>query len=419
MPTLPPGPTYGRLAQTVLLAKDPLGVMRRTKARFGPVFTLRTTGGAPIVVIAVAEEAARVTALDPGRAHAGAARREILPYASVRSVFGGDDEAHRASRGRVHDLLTPAAVARIEPEIPAIAERHAASWPTGRPFGLRVRLRDIADEVWIRLLLRPHDDARVDAMMRAVRSMLRTPGNPPLPPPGEDTGVMGKISMRLFAQRQGAFADLIKQEIAERRAGADGNGDGLFARFAASDLTPDEVVDELTVVTAAANEAMGTALTSVVERLAHHPDLAARFAEAGSADPTWQPVVDESLRLHPVAMAAARKLTQPETIGGFDLPAGTSLMAPSQLLHRDPSQFADPDAFVPDRFADGPFGPFFPFGGGARACVGRHLGNAELRAVVPAVLRTRTLKPVFSAPERQVQRATVLTPAHGALMRAS
>jgi cytochrome P450 len=420
---LPPGPQMGRLAQTTLLARDPLGVLRRARARYGPVFTLRLTNGGPVVVVGVAEDLARVTELDPGSAHAGVARRRVLPFASPRSVFGGDDEAHRAARLRVHDALTPAAVARIEPAIAPIAERHAASWPAGRPFKLRVRLRDVADEVWVRLVLRPRDEARVDALVRAARRALRTPGNPPVPPPGEGHGVLGTVATKGAELRLAPFADLVKAEVAERRAGGTGelpgDADGLLARFAATDLDPEAVVEELTVVTAAALEATASGLTSVTERLAHHPELAARFAGSGGEDPQFGPVVDEALRLRPVAMGSLRRLTRPITVGGHELPAGATLLAPSLLLHHDPAQFTDPDTFVPQRFEGGVYGPFFPWGGGARACVGRHLGQAELRQVVPAVLRTRRLRPVMREVERPVERATIIAPQRGALVVAT
>ena len=181
---LPPGPQQSRLAQTVMLARDPLGSLQRMRSRFGPIFTVRTTNG-PVVVVGDADELARLTGLDPGSARAGEARRRVLPQASERSVFGGDGEAHRAASARVHDALTPAAIRELLHEIAAIAERHAFAWPARRPFKLRVRLRDVADEVWVRLVLRPRDQARTEALIRAARHLLRTPGNPPLPPPGD------------------------------------------------------------------------------------------------------------------------------------------------------------------------------------------------------------------------------------------
>src|SRR5215210_5634293 len=100
--SLPPGPTQGRVSQTVMLASDPLDVLRRLRSRFGPIFTVRSTDG-PMVVVGVADELARLTELDPGSAHSGDARRRILPQAAPRSVFGGDGEANRAASARVYD----------------------------------------------------------------------------------------------------------------------------------------------------------------------------------------------------------------------------------------------------------------------------------------------------------------------------
>ncbi len=44
---LPPGPTAGRLPQTVAFAHDPLGVLRRAQARYGRVFTRRFVPSGP------------------------------------------------------------------------------------------------------------------------------------------------------------------------------------------------------------------------------------------------------------------------------------------------------------------------------------------------------------------------------------
>ena len=121
-----------------MLASDPLRVLRALRSRFGPVFTVRSTNG-PMVVVGAAEELTRLVELDPASAHAGDARRRILPQASPRSVFGGDEEAHRAASARVYEALTPDAIAALETDIAAIAERHAASWPHRRPLKLRAR----------------------------------------------------------------------------------------------------------------------------------------------------------------------------------------------------------------------------------------------------------------------------------------
>ncbi|HEV7563313.1 MAG TPA: hypothetical protein VGO24_07400, partial [Solirubrobacterales bacterium] len=95
---LPPGPDDGVLAQTIRFHRNPLGFLRAAQAEYGDLFTIRLLTARPLVVVADPDAVEALLAADYGRAHAGEARRRILPFASTRSVFGGDGEAHRAAR---------------------------------------------------------------------------------------------------------------------------------------------------------------------------------------------------------------------------------------------------------------------------------------------------------------------------------
>jgi cytochrome P450 len=168
----------------------------------------------------------------------------------------------------------------------------------------------------------------------------------------------------------------------------------------------------------AAQEPPAIALTWLLDRLGRDPELAAAFLAEPEGE-TADAIVKETLRLQPPAAGALRKLTVPRRVGGHDLPAGVDLMVPSTLLHRDPRGFDDPDAFRAARWraSPPPHAPYFPFGGGARRCVGEHLAHAELATVAPAFLRTARPVPIAREPERMIQRATVLVPKRGLLAR--
>src|SRR3954452_22687675 len=91
----PPGPGHLAAVHAAAYHRDPLGVLRRARARYGPVFTLRVKD--PVVF--VADPAAVATIPELG--HAGAARRVILPLASPRSLFGADEAEHRSVRADI------------------------------------------------------------------------------------------------------------------------------------------------------------------------------------------------------------------------------------------------------------------------------------------------------------------------------
>jgi cytochrome P450 len=411
MPASPPGPTAPAFAQTVLYHRDPLGVLLRARARYGPVFTLRMPLKGPMVCIAAPDAVARLLQADDATARAGAARRRILPLASPRSPFGADGAEHRAIRGVMEPAFTRATVDSIR----AVAAEHVATWPTGAPFRLLPRMRTIATDVFVRLVLGVEDPARRSALVAAIRRLLSTPGNPPLPIPGDGDGALGAAADRVFRQRMAPVARLLEEEIGTRRA-AGSSGEDLLGRVVDSVSGPREAVDRLMVVIAAAQEPPAIALTNMVYELARRPSWQDRFLhDPGCRDG----VVAEVLRLRPSAQAVLRELTAPDEVAGHELVRGTLVALPSPLLHRDPGVFPDPHAFRPERFGVDPFATpgYFPFGGGARRYVGEPLARAELRTVVPLVLERLHVRVAWPRPERMVVRGTVLVPHRSALVR--
>jgi cytochrome P450 family 135 len=414
---LPPGPAAGPLAQTVALHRDPLGVLRRTQERHGDVFTLRLTTVRPLVVVARAAAAAELLAADPGSARAGEARRRILPLASPRSMFGADGEAHRAARHRLAPLFAPEAIAGHRVAIAEIAGRHVAAWPRGRPIRLLPRMRAIVDEVFIRRLLGVTDADRVAALTVALRRMLWTPGNPPLPIPGD--GVLGTVADGVFARRRAPLARLLTRELEERRAAPAAGG--VLGRTLRDepDVPVGAIVDELLALLMAAQEPAAAALTWTLERLARDPGLAEEYRAGAPRDsPSARAAVDETLRLRPPAVAGLRRLSVARDVLGRTLPAGIVVMLPLPVVHRDADAYPDPDAFRLERWL-GP-GPspaaFWPFGGGARRCVGEALAREELRTVVPEILSGVGLRALGSRPERMVLRGTILVPHRSGLV---
>jgi cytochrome P450 len=392
---LPPGPRDGVLHQTVAFHRDPLAFLRAGQAEFGDVFTIRLLTVRPVVVAAAPESVGELLEADPDSAHAGEARRSVLPFADPRSVFGGDGAAHRAAQAHVAAALSAGAIDERRAEMAAIAARHAEALPRGRPFPLLQRVRDVTDEIFVRLVLGIDDEGLATRLVASIRHLLSTPGNPPVTLPGPGDGLVGRLGQKLFERRQAPALAALSEATGDRRR-----------------------AEELMSLVMAAQEPPAIALTWLLDRLGRESDLAESFLaapEGAEADS----VVKETLRLQPPASAALRRLTAPRRVGGHELPAGVDVMVPSTLLHRDPRGFADPDDFRPGRWREtpAPDAPFFPFGGGARRCVGEHLAHAEIATVVPAFLAAGRIRPLAPEPEPMVKRATVLVPKRGLLTR--
>jgi cytochrome P450 family 135 len=422
MPSLPPGPVLPEITQAVAYHRDPLGVLRRAAARYGPVFTLRFPLKQPLVFVAATQALNELLHSDPQRAHAGSARRSILPQASPTSPFGGDAETHATSRARMWPGLSPDRIRAIETGIGDLAVEHVARWPTHRPFRLLEAMRTLCTDITVRLVLGIEDQERRVRLIAAIRRMLNIPGNPPLPLPGGDDrpgGIIGRAGDAVFRSRATPVRSVLLEELRARRTTGGSSQDVLRAMLDSKPpITDAAIVDQLLIVLMAAQEPPAIALTNVIYELAGAPRLAEQF----SSEPDGRrAIIGEVLRLRPPASAALRQLTEPMEVAGHMLPAETLIACPSSLLHRDPTAFPDPDAFLAERFADGtPEGaPYFPFGGGVRRCIGEALAEAEFRSVLPAALERLRFSRAWPREERMVVRATVLVPHRSALMRAA
>ncbi|BAF08822.1 cytochrome P450 81Q32 [Oryza sativa Japonica Group] len=88
-------------------------------------------------------------------------------------------------------------------------------------------------------------------------------------------------------------------------------------------------------------------------------------------------VVMETLRLYPpVPLLAPHESSADCVVAGFHVPQGTMLLVNTFAIHRDPQVWDEPEAFIPDRFADGKNEGkmVIPFGMGRRRCPGENLG---------------------------------------------
>ena len=114
-------------------------------------------------------------------------------------------------------------------------------------------------------------------------------------------------------------------------------------------------------------------------------------------------MLNETLRLFPPvtiipkvsASDTAFTLTSPTTgeTRTLSIPAGTYISLCTPSLHHNLHYWHDPSAFRPARFlgdSDGPSGynrdAFLPFGGGARACIGKGLAETEGVAVLTRII---------------------------------
>jgi cytochrome P450 len=109
--------------------------------------------------------------------------------------------------------------------------------------------------------------------------------------------------------------------------------------------------------------------------------------------PRLDRVLREVLRLHPPVGFMDRRPLEDVELQGERVRAGALVLVSPLLRQRDPRLYDRPDAFRPERWANGetadlPRYAWFPFGGGPHACIGQGLARLQLPLIV-ATLMTR------------------------------
>ena len=420
---LPPGPRVPPIVNALRYTRDPLRFFPRLRERHGDMFTVSFPDFRKVVYLAEPSLVRELFTGDPAQLHAGEANATILePAVGPRSVLTLDDDEHMRQRKLLLPPFHGKAVERYREIIREAAQRDLAGWPVGTPFGIRPRTQSITLEVILRAVYGLSDPQRFARAHRVIGEFARR-SDALLLPAFMRRGRRGPWGR--FIRARNALDQLVHEEIALRRAEAGGEGrdDVLSLLMRAqhddgSPLTDRELRDELVTVVGAGHETTATALAWAVERLVRHPDAMARLREDEDGAYT-DAVIRETLRSRPVIVDVARKLTAPLRVGGYDLPAGTLVLASITGLHAREDLYPDAAAFRPERFIGEPGWAgtgytWIPFGGGVRRCLGAAFAQEEMRIVLREIATRADLRPTDPKPERPRMRNVTIAPEHEA-----
>ncbi|MEN3225114.1 MULTISPECIES: cytochrome P450 [Mycobacteriaceae] len=264
------------------------------------------------------------------------------------------------------------------------------------------------------------DDPFTTTVLRELRYANRRTDAIPL-----YTKLFGKAQRNQHLQDKAWLRSQISTLIDERRnAGAPaGDADILDSMLTTPDPDTGETLDDANIINqiltllVAGSETSANAIGFALHYLANNPDIAT--ACRAEIDTYWpdsdipdcefgdiapmrylRRVVDETLRLWPVAPGYFRQAKHDTTIGGeYHFKAGDWVFVLLLAAHRDTAAWG-PDAaqFNPDRFlAENlrglPPRIYKPFGTGPRACIGRQFALHEIMLTLAAILHQFELEP--------------------------
>ena len=450
-----PGPRGRDLLRVYgLLGRDPLAAFSELASEYGPAVQFPLTPRHPVYLLTRPEHAEHVLAAHQGN------YIKAFTYRPLREVLGSGLLTSEGAQWRRHRrLLQPLFASRhvtgFAPVMAEAAERTVTRWdalPDGSVLDLTTALGDLTLGVVGRTLFgadlagtATRVGAAVTALQRVVVGASKSPiawmaprllrwrltADPRYEPAASvlDGTVRDIIARRRSAATagpeetpaEGGFSDLLGALLAAR----DEDGSGL------SDA---EISDEVMTFFLAGHETTANALGWTLTLLSAHPGTRKRLeAEVDGIIGDRPPGIDdvdklvwtraalqESMRIYPPAWTIERDALVDDEVAGTAVPAGSTVIVPPYLIHRNPDVWDNPEGFDPERFLPESGGSrhryaYLPFGGGRRGCIGGGFAQLEATLALASVIRRYRLDLVPGGwPERET--GITLRPRHNLTM---
>ncbi|WP_170136199.1 cytochrome P450 [Nannocystis exedens] len=439
----------GHLAE---LRDDRLGLLRRAAQEIDRIAVLRVLHrrvvliNAPSLIHEVLVEKAK--SFDKPLS----TRVSLMPLVGAGLVSSKGDARWRRHRRLLAPLFTQAELARFGEVMVDSAAQVAARWQDGAEVPVMHEAVRIAMAAIARALFSADDLDLADAMSEPLTRTLGWTGYYATSLPLMAQLVLGRLlaglSRRLGDRGAAAIerlaarlerplllpgartaalrADVARIEarllplLAARRASGETAKDLLDLLIRACDdqghLGDQDLRDEIMTFFGAGNETTASAIAWTLDLLDRNPEARLELEREVDALAGRRPAVSdlprlpltarafkEALRLYPPIYMFARESVEATTVGGYHLPAGTSIYIAPYMLHRRPDLYPEPERFDLGRFspeaeASRPRLSWLPFGTGPRVCIGAAFAMLEGVLVLATLIERFRFERVSAGP---------------------
>ncbi len=286
------------------------------------------------------------------------------------SLLSANQAAWQRHRRLIQPAFQPGVFTGIEPQIDALLEPMLDRWEQAGTVDIVDEMMQLVIAVAIRILFSADVDPRaIDTALKVILADTWRRIEAPL-----DASMLSARFHRPEFKAAVAQIDTLVLDLIQSRRMASERPDDVLTRLldanqteGEAQLSDQELRDATLTLLLAGHETTANALSWAFIR------SAGRFETANPAQ-----IFAEALRLYPSIWVIERRAIQADTIGGYDIPRGSSVLISPYLLHRNPAFWPDPETFDPARCAGAQpraRDSCLPFGLGPHRCVGLYLAN--------------------------------------------
>lgn len=426
---LPPGPRMPSTLQAIAWARRPLPFLDRCQKHFGDIFTIDVKHAGTWVILADPEDVKKVFTADHAVLGVGLANSILGPLLGPRSVMLLEEPEHVKRRKLMLPPFHGERMQGYKEMISAVTRKEVATWPVGEAFELWPRMQEITLEAIMRVVFGPVETDRLQRLRHLLRRLTNWMNDPRRLNLLAAAGPTRFAGNRDYRGMMGPVEDAVLEEVRRRQIDpecTDGTDIAAMlgeARYEdGSPMTEQDLRDEL--VTLLTDGPTSSLLSWAFERILRHPEqytrlraevdppLGGQAPAAGTDGAYLDAVVKEVMRLCPAAPIVVRRLLEPMELGGYTIPAGTTVAPCVHLVHRRADVYPEPLRFRPERFLERPAGTYtwIPFGGGVRRCLAAPYAQMLMKQVIATVVGEVDLRAVEPRSERPRKSAIAFVP---------
>ncbi len=456
-PRRPPGPRRPLFGALIGPGRDPLALFTRLTRTYGDVVFLRL-GGEQVYFINQPQYIRDVLVTHQKNFTKSRGLERAKKFLG-EGLLTSEGASHLRQRRLAQPAFHRDRIAGYAAVMVAHADRMRSQWQDGASFDVSKEMMRVTLSIVGKTLFDTDVESKADEVGVAVTQVLSTFWMTLLPFPN----LVDRLPIPMLRRARAARARLdalIYAMIADRRATGRDHGDLLSMLLAARDESPDaddvaagrpsanggaatgglsdqQVRDEAMTILLAGHETTANALTWMWYLLSQAPEAEATLhaeldrvlegrlpamADIGRLTFTER-VVTEALRLYPPAWVVGRRAIGEYTIGDYVVAPRSMIFMSQYVVQRDARFYADPERFNPDRWtpefkASLPKFAYFPFGGGARQCIGEQFALMELVLLTATIAQRWRLRLVPNHPVVP-QPLITLRAKHGMMMTAT
>jgi len=379
------------LGETIIYAAGPAEFIKRRVQRYGGIFKTHLLFE-PFIIL-TGEEAVKWFFRTFKEVGWPSTWNQLMG----RTLTTVNGEVHRFQRSMISQAFTDTALASYLPQIEQFTDEHlrrCAQMSAAGPFDPCREIKDYTYAVAQNVAL---GDVQASDAPALFATWLDAFGG--LIPFNQPWTAFGK-AMRARAQLLGHFRVKVEEKRRQRESGGDATSASdvlsnvLNAEENGTKLTDEEILDFLLVLLFAGHDTTLATIQNMLAVLGRKPELASELAAevAGAWDgksslsyefcttsaPKCRRFIQETLRAIPPVALIMRVIPEDMEYRGYRLPAGWRVGVSMAYEQHDEAAGFNGEGFDMGRIDSVSASANFPFGQGARRCIGYKLAELEL-----------------------------------------